>query len=230
MCRSGSASWAMEGGMMAASHSRPFRPARTWRLSSRHEKQVSRGRIRLQLALAVLLCGVFLMERGGSPASQSWRCLVGSQQRPGLHVISRHSSQLTCRAEGEKKAAPALRPGSRAILRGLESKPELNGNPVEVVRWDIEREVWIVQMGGADDDDRPSFNVLPENLEPSFAQAKIGSLKEGSPQTADDKEFNPVAFLGAIIAVVVAVPTVLFTVVPLGVFLVKAIVGDFSEE
>jgi len=104
----------------------------------------------------------------------------------------------------------------------------LNGNPVQVVRWDVEREVWIVRLN-EDPDDLSSFNVLPENLEVSFAQAQEGNMRSTAASKKDEKEFNPVAALGAVIAVAIAVPTLLFTVVPLGVYMVNTISDNIDS-
>mmetsp|Transcript_26136 Transcript_26136/g.60951 ORF Transcript_26136/g.60951 Transcript_26136/m.60951 type:complete len:244 (-) Transcript_26136:201-932(-) len=212
-------------------------------INTRSLPQVLRGGsrkvslVRRHRALVVLIATIFAAVSSWRGAVQSDAELLtftslpkerSSVRQQGGNSPCRACSSLTCRRATSKGRAPQIRPGSRAILRGLDSRPELNGNPVQVVRWDVEREVWIVRLN-EDPDDLSSFNVLPENLEVSFAQAQEGNMRSTAASKKDEKEFNPVAALGAVIAVAIAVPTLLFTVVPLGVYMVNTISDNIDS-
>lgn len=105
--------------------------------------------------------------------------------------------------------------GDRAKLTGFTDRTSLNGEPVELIRWDQEKEGWIVRR---QTEQSITSLVSLKNLEP-YPEKEAPAPKE--------REFNIVSFLASIIGTVIIVGTVLAVLVPLGLGLYKDMTGEY---
>ncbi|CAJ1438289.1 unnamed protein product [Effrenium voratum] len=152
-----------------------------------------RGRIRLSVLASALVC--------------LWRsAFVG----PGASSRLRPRTVLA--------AEDVFQEGDRAMLTGFTERTSLNGEPVELLRWDEEKESWIVRRQS---EQSITSLVSLKNLKPYEAK------KSSAPAAAKEREFNPISFIASIIGGVIIVGTAVTVIVPLFLGLYKDMTGEF---
>ena len=96
----------------------------------------------------------------------------------------------TERAQQQKGKPLPFSPGSRMIMRGLSSRPELNGTLVELVEYTSATSRWkFISRGGV------TYNVLPANLarQPTEEEERRRPQEATSSTTATSQHHPPVA-------------------------------------
>ena len=111
---------------------------------------------------------------------------------------------------------PSFEEGGRAMLTGFTERTSLNGEPVELIRWDQEKEGWIVRRQS---EQSITSLVSLKNLKPY--------PEKEAPAPPKDREFNIVSFLASIIGTVIIAGTAIAVIVPLGLGLYKDMTGEY---
>ncbi|CAE7193604.1 unnamed protein product, partial [Symbiodinium pilosum] len=128
--------------------------------------------------------------------------------RPGLRSAAANSE--------DAPAAPQLEAGGRAMLTGFTERTSLNGEPVELIRFDEEQQSWVVRRQS---EQSITSLVSLKNLMP-YPEKK-------SPEKPKDREFSPVSFLATIIASVILLATALAVLVPTVSGIYKDMTGEY---
>ena len=102
------------------------------------------------------------------------------------------------------------------MLTGFTERTSLNDEPVELIRYDQEKESWIVRRQS---EQSITSLVSLKNLKPS--------PKKEAPSPPKDREFNIVSFLASIIGTVIIAGTAIAVIVPLGLGLYKDMTGEY---
>ena len=85
----------------------------------------------------------------------------GASAEGKLPVITAEESAVAERAK-ITSGEPMLQCGARAILNGLQSRPEINGQPVSLLQWVADAERWAVKLEGSGE----CMRVKPSSLLP----------------------------------------------------------------
>lgn len=102
------------------------------------------------------------------------------------------------------------------MLTGFTERTSLNGEPVELIRWDQEKEGWIVRR---QTEQSITSLVSLKNLMP-YPEKK-------APEPPKDREFNIVSFLASIIGAVIIGGSAIAVVVPLALGVYKEMTGEY---
>lgn len=105
--------------------------------------------------------------------------------------------------------------GDKAMLTGFTERQDLNGEPVELIRWDQEKEGWVVR--------RQTEQSITSLV--SLSNLKPYPRKDTAPKK--EREFNIVSFLATIIGGVILLGTAITVIVPLFLALYKDMTGEY---
>eukprot|EP00490_Sorites_sp_Unknown_P028121 CAMPEP_0114667136 /NCGR_PEP_ID=MMETSP0191-20121206/33828_1 /TAXON_ID=126664 /ORGANISM="Sorites sp." /LENGTH=131 /DNA_ID=CAMNT_0001916621 /DNA_START=185 /DNA_END=580 /DNA_ORIENTATION=+ len=117
---------------------------------------------------------------------------------------------------GDAGEEPAFQEGDKAMLFGFTERTSLNGEPVELIRWDQEKQGWIVRR---QTEQSITSLVSLDNLKP-YPEKK-------APEKPKEREFNIVSFLASIIGTVLIAGTAIAVIVPLFLGLYKDMTGEY---
>ena len=102
------------------------------------------------------------------------------------------------------------------MLTGFTERTSLNGEPVELIRWDQEKEGWVVRR---QTEQSITSLVSLKNLKPY--------PEKEAPAPTKEREFNIVSFLASIIGAAIIGGTLIAVLVPLVLGLYKDMTGEF---
>mmetsp|Transcript_30459 Transcript_30459/g.57055 ORF Transcript_30459/g.57055 Transcript_30459/m.57055 type:complete len:182 (+) Transcript_30459:43-588(+) len=128
----------------------------------------------------------------------------------------RRDVRVGAAAEDTVPPAPSFEAGGRAKLTGFTDRTSLNGEPVELIRWDEDQQGWIVRRQS---EQSITSLVSAENLEPY--------PEKEAPAKPKDREFNIVSFLATVIGGLILLATAVVVLVPLVSGLYKDMTGEY---
>ncbi|CAE7542481.1 Eef2k [Symbiodinium natans] len=151
------------------------------------------------------------------------QCLLPRQTLPGDFVALEPSRgpprglrSLRWATSEDASAAPSFEAGGRAMLTGFTERTSLNGEPVELIRWDEEQQGWVVRR---QTEQSITSLVSLKNLMPYPEKEEPAKPKE--------REFSPVSFLATIIGALILLSTAVAVLVPLVSGLYKDMTGEY---
>ena len=106
--------------------------------------------------------------------------------------------------------------GDYAILDGFTERTSLNGEPVELLRWDEEKQGWVVQSQIED----VKRLVSLQNIKPY-------PRRQATPAPKKDREFNIVSFLATILGTIIIGGTAIAVLGVLGLAFYKDWTGEY---
>ncbi|CAK9016103.1 unnamed protein product [Durusdinium trenchii] len=156
-------------------------------------------------------CSELLLHDGAEQQAYSAVCIVLLCNGSDRLVHPAADSKL------ERQEEPvSFEVGDYAILDGFTERTSLNGEPVELLRWDEEKQGWVVQSQIED----VKRLVSLQNIKPY-------PRRQATPAPKKDREFNIVSFLATILGTIIIGGTAIAVLGVLGLAFYKDWTGEY---